>query len=86
MAKHWFSTCICCFSNLSAFVGTTYIAAKQTRDIMTTTFIGLIANLVFSVILIPIFGVQGAGLGSMLGFALVLWIRIVKLKSLFQLK
>lgn len=74
------------FSNLSAFVGTTYIAAKQTRDIMTTTFIGLIANLVFSVILIPIFGVQGAGLGSMLGFALVLWIRIVKTKKLVPIK
>ncbi|RRG17558.1 hypothetical protein D3P96_07215 [Weissella viridescens] len=74
------------FSNLSAFVGTTYIAAKQTRDIMTTTFIGLIANLIFSVILIPIFGVQGAGLGSMLGFALVLWIRLVKTKKLVPIK
>lgn len=64
------------FSNISAFLGTIFLAAKATNKIMTTTVIGMITNVVFNLILIPKFGVNGAGIGSCLGFMIVCMIRI----------
>lgn len=64
------------FSNISAFLGTIFLAAKATNKIMTTTVIGMITNVVFNLILIPQFGVNGAGIGSCLGFMIVCLIRI----------
>lgn len=73
------------FSNISAFLGTTYIASGKTRAIMRTTFIGMIINVFFSSILISIMGVQGAGIGSMLGFLFVIILRLKGTKELVNI-
>lgn len=70
------------FSNLSAFVGTTYIAAARTRLIMYTTVIGMLINTVLTIIFVPLIGVQGAGIGGALGFLIVLIMRIKNTKSI----
>lgn len=64
------------FSNISAFLGTIFLAAKETKSILSTTFLGMITNLIFNLILIPIFGVNGAGIGSSLGFMIVSMVRL----------
>lgn len=64
------------FSNLSGFLGTTYIAAKKTRLVMLTTVVGMLLNGLFNVIFIPLIGVNGAGAGSSLGFLVVVLIRL----------
>lgn len=74
------------FSNLSAFVGTTYIAAEKTSLIMYTTVLGMIINTVLTLILVPWLGIQGAGIGSAIGFFVVLIVRIINTKSLVAIK
>lgn len=56
------------FSSFSSFLGTNYIAAKQTRGIFNTSIYGGIISLVFNLILIPTLGVVGAGISSVISF------------------
>lgn len=65
------------FSDISAFLGTIFLAAKETKSIFLTTILGTITNLIFNLILIPIFGVNGAGIGSSLGFMIVSIVRLL---------
>lgn len=67
-----------CYSNISAFYGTVFIAQEKTSAIFTTTIFGMFTNLTVNLLLIPIFGVNGAGIGSSLGF-LSVWIIRIKL-------
>ncbi|QNL92848.1 lipopolysaccharide biosynthesis protein [Lactococcus lactis] len=64
------------FSNVSGFLGTTYLVAKQTKGLFTTTVWGMVVNLMMGFILIPLIGVQGAAISGALGFLLVTIIRL----------
>lgn len=69
-----------CYSNISAFYGTIFIAQKETASILSTTIYGMIINLLVNLILIPTLGVNGAGIGSSLGF-LCVWALRAKLAN-----
>lgn len=73
------------FSNLSGFLGSTYIAAKQTKKLFSTTVYGMIINIIFNAILIPLIGLNGAGLGGALGFLVVMVIRLRQTKAFVQI-
>lgn len=64
------------YSSFSSFFGNYYAVAKKTGSIFSTTVIGAIVNIVANSILIPIFGLSGAGIASAIGFLVVLLIRI----------
>ncbi|WP_251919956.1 lipopolysaccharide biosynthesis protein [Lactococcus lactis] len=64
------------FSSVSAFLGTTYLVAKKTKGLFTTTIWGTIINIALSSMLIPLFGVNGAGISGMLGFFVVSLMRL----------
>ncbi|MCT2872723.1 lipopolysaccharide biosynthesis protein [Limosilactobacillus fermentum] len=66
------------YSNLSGFLGTVFLAAKKTASLFSTTIIGMLLNLIFNVVLIPIIGLNGAGLGSAIGFIIVSILRLRK--------
>lgn len=74
------------FSNLSGFLGTIYLATKQTIGIMKTTVLGMLANVILNLILIPLFGLQGAGIGAAAGFAFVALVRLRDVKKFVVLK
>nr|WP_277623118.1 oligosaccharide flippase family protein [Lactiplantibacillus plantarum] len=74
------------FSNLSGFLGTIYLATRQTIGIMKTTVLGMLANVVLNLILIPLFGLQGAGIGAAAGFAFVALVRLRDVKKFVVLK
>lgn len=65
------------YSSLSGFFGQFYIAAKKTSGLFTTTILGAIINISLNVILIPLLGLQGAALSSVISF-LVIWLLRVK--------
>ncbi len=69
------------FSNFSAFLGTTYLAAKKTSGIFVTTIFGMIINITACAILIPVIGVHGAGIGGTLGFLVVTILRYFQTKK-----
>lgn len=59
------------FSNASAFLGTTYLVAKKTNGLITTTVWGMLINTVLCLLLVPIIGLNGAGLAGAIGFLCV---------------
>lgn len=69
------------FSSLSGFLSSKLIASEQTKEIFKTTLIGAIVNTLFNFVLIPVMGINGAGLATMIGFAVVLSIREQMLKK-----
>lgn len=73
------------FANLSAFLGTVFIAAKKTGQILSTTIVGMLINLGLNLLLIPLLGVNGAGIGSFIGFLIVTIIRLQKSKQLVEI-
>ncbi|WEE34794.1 lipopolysaccharide biosynthesis protein [Lactiplantibacillus paraplantarum] len=74
------------FSNLSGFLGTIYLATKQTIGIMKTTVLGMLVNVFLNSVLIPLLGLQGAGMGAALGFAFVTLIRLRDVHKFVRLK
>lgn len=74
------------FSNLSGFLGSTYIAAKKTSKLFSTTMYGMLINIVFNALLIPLIGLNGAGLGSALGFLAVMAIRLKQTQAFVSIE
>lgn len=61
------------YSSFSGFLGNYYAAAKKTTRVVTTTIYGSIFNVLGNVVLIPLIGLNGAGISSAISFFL-LWI------------
>lgn len=61
------------FSSFSGFLGTIYIGAKNTNGVFRTSIIGAIINILLNFLLVPILGINGAGISSMVSY-LVIWI------------
>ena len=74
------------YSSLSSFLGTNYIAAKQTAGVMSTTIIGAILNVVFCLILIPVVGVNGAGIASAISFLIICILRLKDTRKFIHMK
>jgi O-antigen/teichoic acid export membrane protein len=74
------------FQDLALFYGMGYFCAKETKRVLSTTLIGSISLIVFSIMLVPFFGLYGAGLATMLGFLAMFLVRLVQTKKYFTIK
>lgn len=74
------------FSSYSGFIGANYIAAKQTKGVFKTSIYGGVVNIIANVILIPLFGINGAGLATMLSFFAMWVLRIKDTNQFIDLK
>lgn len=72
------------FSNMSGFLGTTYLVVKQTKGLITTTLWGMLANVLLSLMLVPVIGLNGAGLSGAIGFLLVSVLRLHQTRQFVQ--
>ncbi|MGP6146559.1 lipopolysaccharide biosynthesis protein [Jeotgalibaca sp. A122] len=61
------------FSSFSGFLGTNYVAAKETKGVFKTSVFGGIVSVITNFIFVPIFGANGAGISTMASF-FVIWI------------
>ncbi|AGK95874.1 lipopolysaccharide biosynthesis protein [Clostridium pasteurianum] len=69
----------------SSFYGTGYLSTKDTKGAFYTSSIGGIVNVIFNIILIPVIGIQGASISTMISF-FVMWIlRIFQTKKYFTI-
>ncbi|MFK5217781.1 lipopolysaccharide biosynthesis protein [Lactococcus cremoris] len=64
------------FSNMSAFFGTTYLVAKKTKGLFTTTIWGTTINISLSFVLVPLIGINGAAISGAVGFFIVSILRL----------
>lgn len=70
------------FSSFSAFLGTNYIAAKQTKGIFRTSLIGGTINIILNLIFIPLVGTNGAAISTMISFWLYGYCALMTLRNL----
>ncbi|MFD9627726.1 oligosaccharide flippase family protein [Peribacillus muralis] len=74
------------FSSFSGFLGANYLAMKNTRGIFKTSMIGAIINIIGNFILIPIIGINGASLSTMISFMFIWIIRVFETKASITIK
>lgn len=74
------------FSSFSAFLGTNYIVAKQTKGVFKTSVYGGLISLMLNVVFIPIFGIVGAGISSMISFFIIFIIRYYDTKKYINME
>jgi O-antigen/teichoic acid export membrane protein len=74
------------FSSLSSFLGTIYTSSMKTMALFTTTLVGGIINVICNLLLIPIFGIIGAGIGACVSFLCVALIRLKDSKKFISIK
>lgn len=70
------------YSSFSNFYGVNYLAAKKTLGVLKTTIYGGMANIVLNLILIPMLGLNGAGLATMVSFCIIWLFRIKDSKNI----
>lgn len=63
------------FSSFSGFLGTNYVAMKETKGIFKTTVYGAISNVLFNALLIPIFGMNGASVATCISYMITFVVR-----------
>lgn len=61
------------FAAFSSFLGTNYVAMKQTNGALKTTIVGAVVNVVLNFVFIKMIGMNGAALATMISFA-VTWL------------
>lgn len=74
------------FSSISSFLGTVYTSSMRTMALFTTTIVGAIVNVVSNLILIPLLGITGAGIGACISFFIVTILRIKDSKRFIHLE
>ncbi|WP_258922017.1 oligosaccharide flippase family protein [Heyndrickxia faecalis] len=74
------------FSCFSAFIGTNYIANKDTYGVFKTSVVGAIINFGLNLILIPMLGINGASISTMVSFATIWVLRIVDTRNFVRIK
>lgn len=74
------------FSSFSGFLGTNYIAAKQTKGVFKTSVYGGIISFILNFALISTLGLVGAGLSSMFSFMIMWILRLYDTKQFIKMK
>lgn len=74
------------FSGFSSFLSTGYRCAKKTKGLFYTSCIGAISNILLNIFLIPILGIQGASLTTMISFVTIWFIRHFHVKKYYNIK
>ncbi|MCP2033605.1 O-antigen/teichoic acid export membrane protein [Planomicrobium sp. HSC-17F08] len=71
--------------SFSYFFGTFYAAFKKNKMSMVSTLIGALVNVIFCLILLPLFGVFGVVAASVLSYAVILIVRIIDSRRLVKI-
>ena len=74
------------FNTLTAFQGSIFTAAKKTKTIATTTIISAVVNMIFNILLIPVFGALGAAIATSISYFVMWGVRYIYLKRFISMK
>lgn len=72
-------------SSIAGFYGTGYLSAKKTRGALTSSLFGGLVTVGLSFLLIPKFGLFGASSAIVVGYLVLLVIRILHMKTIFTI-
>lgn len=74
------------FNSLAALVGTVYSAAKKTKFLFISTLVGAGTNVLMNLVLIPLWGMHGAAVATLISYILVWLLRLLNIKMQFRYK
>lgn len=74
------------FSSFSGFLGTNYIAAKETKGVFKTSVYGGVISIVLNLIFIPTLGILGAGISSAISFFVMFLLRYFDTKQYIKME
>ncbi|WP_368259927.1 polysaccharide biosynthesis C-terminal domain-containing protein [Clostridium paraputrificum] len=74
------------FSAFASFYGTGYLSAKDTKASLYTTMLGAGVNIILNFILIPMVGIYGAAIATLISNLLVWIVRLKHTKKYFNIK
>ncbi len=74
------------FASFCSFLGGIYVASKKTVNSFVTSLLGAGLNIILNIILIPIIGINGASLATLLSYFLVFVIRIIDVQRFSKFK
>ncbi len=81
-----FLLCAMVYSCYSSFLGTNYVAMKKTTGVFLTTVVGAVANVVMNIALLPVMGLEGAALATLLTFVITWICRIFGTRRFVDIK
>lgn len=65
------------FQSYAAFFGAIYTSAKKNFSVMTTTLVAAAINIIMNIILIPVIGIQGAVIATVIAYFVVFVFRMM---------
>lgn len=74
------------FSAFSVFYGTGYQSANDTKGSFQTTIIGAVINILVNIFAIPLWGIEGAAISTLISYLVVWLIRVKQTKKYFSIK
>lgn len=73
------------YQTLAAFIGTIFTAALDTKSIFTSSLLSGVTSVIFNLILLPIFGLIGAGISTLVSFFIMFLFRLIKTRSIINI-
>ena len=73
------------FLGLSGFIGTGYLGTKHTEGILWTSLAGSLINTVMNIVLMPVFGLQIAGISSVCAYFTMWLVRTWQTRKFFKI-
>jgi O-antigen/teichoic acid export membrane protein len=70
------------FACFSTFMGSVYVASKKTVRSMLTAFGGAVSNIILNFLLIPVMGIQGAALATVISYLIIFAARAVDTRKI----
>ena len=68
------------------FFGTIFTSAYKTKHLVTSTALGAVSNIILNLILIPIYGVAGAAIATLIGYLLTWISRLISSRKIMKLE
>lgn len=72
------------YQSFSSFIGTNYTASMKTRGVFISSVIGGIISVICNLIFIPIFGIIGTGIGTLISFFVTFIYRYIDTNRFFE--
>lgn len=73
------------FTCFVSFLGSVYMSAKKNAMSLITTFLGALANVIMNIILIPIYGANGAAFATFASYFFVFLVRAIHSQKLVRI-
>lgn len=74
------------FNAMALFIGSIFTAVKDTKLLSLSTILGAVVNTILNFILITFYGAYGAALATLVGYLVVLLVRMKSVKKYINLK